>query len=122
MKMQKRQFRIGALAEQLDVERFVIRFWEKEFNLRSRRSEGGQRFYNEHDLEIFTLIKRLLYEEGYTIAGAKKCLRAYRGAAVIIPQKPSHKQQAEEDAQLSGDIAKQLHQLKKKLMKLQELL
>ncbi len=74
MKMQKRQFRIGELAKTLGVERFVIRFWEKEFRFDAYRSEGGQRFYNEKDLLRFSFIKKLLYEQGFTIAGAKKQL------------------------------------------------
>ena len=74
MKMQKRQFRIGELAKTLNVERFVIRFWEKEFHVRSERSDGGQRFYSERDLIKFQKIKTLLYEQGFTIAGAKKQL------------------------------------------------
>ena len=72
MKMQKKQFRIGELAKNLNVERFVIRFWEKEFNVKGSRSEGGQRFYEEKDLQKFQSIKKLLYDQGFTIAGAKK--------------------------------------------------
>ncbi len=72
MKMQKKQFRIGELAKNLGVEQFVIRFWEKEFNVTGSRSEGGQRFYEKKDLEKFQSIKTLLYEQGFTIAGAKK--------------------------------------------------
>ncbi len=75
MKMQKRQFRIGQLADLLGVERFVVRFWEKEFKLGPNRSHGGQRFYEEKDLNTFQAIKKLLYEEGFTIAGAKKKLK-----------------------------------------------
>jgi DNA-binding transcriptional MerR regulator len=75
MKMQKRQFRIGQLADLLGVERFVVRFWEKEFKLGPTRSNGGQRFYEEKDLNTFQAIKKLLYEEGFTIAGAKKKLK-----------------------------------------------
>lgn len=74
MKMALKQFRIGQLAKELHVERFVIRFWEKEFNIKSIRSEGGQRFYTDKDLAKFKIIKKLLYEEGFTIAGAKKYL------------------------------------------------
>ncbi len=74
MKMQKRQFRIGELAKTLGVEQFVIRFWEKEFRFNAHRSEGGQRFYSEKDLLRFKFIKTLLYEQGFTIAGAKKQL------------------------------------------------
>lgn len=72
MKMQKRFFRIGDLAEKLAVEKFVIRFWEKEFNVRTHRSVGGQRFYTIDDYEAFKKIKTLLYDRGFTIAGAKK--------------------------------------------------
>ncbi len=72
MKMQKRMFRIGDLAEKLLVEKFVIRFWEKEFKVKTTRSEGGQRCYSQEDLEQFQRIKQLLYQDGFTIAGAKK--------------------------------------------------
>ena len=75
MKMQKRQFRIGELAHYLKVEKFVIRFWEKEFEMRTTRSSGGQRFYDEKDIEKFSQIKELLYQKGYTIAGAKQQLK-----------------------------------------------
>jgi len=74
MKMQKRKFRIGQLAKQLEVERFVVRFWEKEFGLKSTRSTGGQRFYDERDLEKFRFIKTLLYDQGFTISGARRQL------------------------------------------------
>lgn len=73
--MQKRQFRIGELAKILAVERFVIRFWEKEFSLKGTRSQGGQRFYTQKDLATFSTIKKLLYEQGFTIQGARKKLK-----------------------------------------------
>jgi DNA-binding transcriptional MerR regulator len=72
--MDKRRFRIGDLAEELKVKKFVIRFWEKEFDIKSDRSEGGQRFYTSEDLQTFIRIKDLLYNKGFTIAGAKKQL------------------------------------------------
>ncbi len=75
MKMQKKQFRIGTLAKELGVEKFVIRFWEKEFNIKSSRSIGGQRYYTTHDVERFKKIKELLYKKKFTIAGAKEALQ-----------------------------------------------
>jgi DNA-binding transcriptional MerR regulator len=75
MQMQKRKFRIGDLAKKLNVDKFVIRFWEKEFTLNSDRSDGGQRFYEEKDFEKFRQIKTLLYEKKFTIAGAKRQLK-----------------------------------------------
>ena len=74
MQMQKRKFRIGDLAQKLKIDKFVIRFWEKEFALNSGRSNGGQRFYEEKDFETFQQIKTLLYDQKFTIAGAKKQL------------------------------------------------
>ncbi len=69
--MEKRQFRIGELAKTLDLEKYVIRFWEKEFELPCHRSDGGQRFYTVDDIKTFSDIKELLYARGFTIAGAK---------------------------------------------------
>ncbi|MGB8468250.1 MAG: MerR family transcriptional regulator [Candidatus Babeliales bacterium] len=70
----KEKVRIGALARQLGVKRFVIRFWEKEFGITASRTKGGQRFYKHTECERFHHIKKLLYEKGFTIAGAKKIL------------------------------------------------
>lgn len=72
MKHEEQVFRIGTLAEKLQVERFVIRFWEKEFAMKPHRTTGKQRFYTEEDFKKFTTIKELLYDKGLTIAGAKK--------------------------------------------------
>lgn len=74
MRMQKKQFRIGTLAKELNVEKFVIRFWEKEFNIKSSRSIGRQRYYTTYDVERFKKIKELLYKKKFTIAGAKEAL------------------------------------------------
>lgn len=76
MKMEKRTFRIGHLAEDLGLERFVIRFWEREFNIEPERSDGGQRYYTQADAHTFMRIKELLYDQGLTIAGAKKVLKS----------------------------------------------
>lgn len=75
MKMQQKQFRIGILAKELAVEKFVIRFWEKEFDIKSGRSIGGQRYYTAQDVEQFKKIKELLYDKKFTIAGAKEILQ-----------------------------------------------
>lgn len=74
MKIEKNCFRIGTLAQELGLEKFVVRFWEKEFNIKSTRSSGGQRYYTAADLEMFKQIKELLYAKKFTIAGAKDAL------------------------------------------------
>jgi len=73
-RMSQKKFRIGELASQLKIEKFVIRFWEKEFGLKSTRSTGGQRFYTSEDYKCFVAIKDLLYNQGYTISGARSKL------------------------------------------------
>lgn len=133
MKMQKRKFRIGELADHLDVEKFVIRFWEKEFDMRTTRSTGGQRFYDDHDIERFALIKELLYQKGFTIAGAKQQLKERtkqrKSLTTTDEQKVmgSHKTTLEETpVNTAGLSREQLEQtildLQQKLLKLRELL
>jgi len=90
MKIEKKKLRIGELAVQLGVERFVIRFWEKEFGIKGQRSDGGQRSYSDNDVKRFILIKELLYSQGFTIAGAKKHLKETAQAKrLAIAQKPA---------------------------------
>ena len=118
MRMQKRQFRIGDLAKQLDVEKFVIRFWEKEFKLKPSRSEGGQRFYKEKDLQTFAAIKNLLYDQGFTIAGARKQL----SKNIIPSQKISEPQSKPEPKQIDNTLFERVNHLHKQLLQLRDLL
>ena len=120
MRMEKRKFRIGELAEQLQLEKFVIRFWEKEFSIKGTRSSGGQRFYEENDITTFNLIKDLLYNRGFTIAGAKKqlVLKSVESTKII----GSHKTTISSDNLLHKELVQQLMQLRKQLVKLKKLL
>jgi len=70
--MDRKRMRIGELAHYLNVERFVIRFWEKEFHIKPKRSSGGQRFYTKRDVRKFETIRHLLHEKKFTIAGARQ--------------------------------------------------
>jgi DNA-binding transcriptional MerR regulator len=70
-------YRIGEACKQLDIQPYVLRYWETEFAVLSpKKSKAGQRVYSEEELRLIQRIKQLLYEEGYTIAGAKKKLDA----------------------------------------------
>jgi DNA-binding transcriptional MerR regulator len=75
-KVQKRlYYKIGEACKELGIQPYVLRYWETEFPaLAPSKSRSGQRVYSENELEIIKRIKQLLYEEGYTIAGAKKKL------------------------------------------------
>ena len=72
----KKYFRIGEVAAIADVETHVLRFWETEFSsLKPAKSKSGQRTYARKDVLLVLRIRDLLYEDGYTIAGARKRLR-----------------------------------------------
>lgn len=74
---EKIYFRIGEVAHLVGVEPHVLRYWEHEFrSIRPTKSQRGQRVYSRRDVEHLRRIRGLLYEQGFTIAGAKKALRA----------------------------------------------
>jgi DNA-binding transcriptional MerR regulator len=76
----KQFFKIGEVAELLGVKAHVLRYWESEFGaLRPMKTRGAHRMYRRADVELAALIRRLLYEEGYTIPGAKRRVRELRG-------------------------------------------
>ncbi len=68
-------FKIGEVCELTDTQPYVLRYWESEFSaLAPAKNNSGQRIYRRRDIETIQRIKTLLYEEGFTIAGAKKKL------------------------------------------------
>jgi len=71
----KLYFRIGEVARLCGVETYVLRFWETEFpQMRPNKSGTGQRLYRKRDVEMAMRVRRLLHDEGYTIAGARQVL------------------------------------------------
>ncbi len=72
----KLYFRIGEVARLCRLPAYVLRFWETEFpQLKPVKSSTGQRMYRKRDVESVVKIKKLLYEDGFTIAGARAQLR-----------------------------------------------
>ncbi|HOW16976.1 MAG TPA: MerR family transcriptional regulator [bacterium] len=71
-----KRYRIGDVANMLDLKPHVLRYWETEFSsfILGEKTEGGQRLYCQQDIDLFEQVKKLLYVEGYSIAGAKKKL------------------------------------------------
>lgn len=68
-------YKIGEVSRIAGVEPYVLRYWETEFSfLKPRKTASGQRVYSRKDLEMVLQIKRLLYEERYTIEGVRKKL------------------------------------------------
>jgi DNA-binding transcriptional MerR regulator len=73
----KLYFRIGEVAKLCDVPAYVLRFWESEFpHLKPHKGGTGQRLYRRRDVEMALRIKNLLYNEGYTIPGARQVFKA----------------------------------------------
>ncbi len=79
---EQKLYRIGEVSRITATKAFVLRYWETEFPmLQPVKSPHGQRLYRRQDVEMVLEIKRLLYEEGFTIAGARKHLEEGNGAA-----------------------------------------
>jgi DNA-binding transcriptional MerR regulator len=73
---EKLYYKIGEVSEITGIEPYVLRYWESEFRIVSpSRTHSKQRLYRKKDLELILEIKKLLYEEKFTIAGAKKKLQ-----------------------------------------------
>jgi DNA-binding transcriptional MerR regulator len=73
---EKLYFRIGEVADLCRLPAYVLRFWESEFShLKPTKSSTGQRMYRRRDVEAVLRIKDLLYNQGFTIAGARQALR-----------------------------------------------
>ncbi len=73
----KLYFRIGEVARLLDLPPYVLRFWETEFpQLKPNKGGTGQRLYRRREVELALRIRSLLYDEGYTIPGARQFLKS----------------------------------------------
>lgn len=86
-------FRIGEVSRIADVQPSVLRFWESEFpSIKPRRTDSGQRVYRRKDVELILIIKQLLYEEKFTIKGARRHLKSksrspqYRSKPEVIDE------------------------------------
>ena len=100
---EKQYFKIGEVSEILDVEPYVLRYWESEFKiLKPTRTRARQRLYHKKDLELLVEIKHLLYDEKFTIAGAKKRLQEMKKqvSAERKARKPSKALRGKEEPEL----------------------
>jgi len=83
---EKLYFRIGEVSALLGVEPYVLRYWETEFPmLEPVKSRSGHRMYRQEDVDLILKIKRLLYDEGFTIAGARRHLRDLENGSATEP-------------------------------------
>jgi DNA-binding transcriptional MerR regulator len=130
---------ISEVADELDVAQHVLRFWESKFpQVRPLKRGGGRRYYRPEDVDLLRQIRSLLYDEGYTIKGVQKLLKAPRRsgdeaagsrapAAAAKPARPAAPPQpapavvaagAERPPALSQDLRSQLRRLRDDLVAL----
>jgi DNA-binding transcriptional MerR regulator len=108
----KLYYSITEVSELTDVKPHVLRYWETEFKtLKPKKNRAGNRTYRSSDIKLVLLIKKLLYEDGFTIAGAKKKLVETKSGAdrikVPVPK---------------GKRARLIQGLKKDLLEMQRIL
>ena len=106
-RVQKRlYYKIGEACKALGIQPYVLRYWETEFPaLTPSKSRSGQRVYSEKELEIIRRIKELLYDEGYTIAGAKKKLEGELASGALAQPEREGSEEAPESPEGDGETA-----------------
>jgi DNA-binding transcriptional MerR regulator len=90
-------YRIGEVSRLAELKPFVLRYWESEFPmLEPVKSPNGHRMYRQDDVDMVFKIKRLLYDEGFTIAGARRHLRENgTGGSETVPSGPHNENAGE---------------------------
>jgi DNA-binding transcriptional MerR regulator len=110
----KLYYSISEVAKITDTKAYVLRFWEKEFpSLKPKKNRGGNRIYQQREIDLIHRIKNLLHEEGYTIEGARQKLKSRRGAKARISGNPVIS---------NGSLKSKIKEIKKDLKELQKLL
>lgn len=113
---EKTFFKIGEVSKLLDLEPHVLRYWETEFEeLKPRKTKSGQRSYQQGDIELLIVIRHLLYEEMYTIAGARRQLESMRQNG------QSAASFWDEDSQVEPGLEETREQLSEALCRVEEL-
>ena len=94
---EQRLYRIGEVSRLTELKPFVLRYWETEFPmLEPVKTPNGHRMYRQDDVDLVFKIKRLLYDEGFTIAGARRHLRENGGGGAETVAVSSHTENAAE--------------------------
>jgi DNA-binding transcriptional MerR regulator len=110
---EKHYFRIGEVKKITGVEPHVLRYWESEFKIiRPQRASSKQRLYRRVDVENILTIKKLLYEDGYTVPGARK----------LLAEKKEPKKTGQDTGTPRTDSRSMLAELKSDLQQLQAML
>jgi DNA-binding transcriptional MerR regulator len=110
----KRYFTIGEVSELCGVKPYVLRYWEQEFTqLKPMKRRGNRRYYQHHEVLLIRRIRELLYEQGFTISGARNRLTdpvpsrqaAIAAAVAATPAAPAAKRPVAPEADTAGGDA-----------------
>jgi len=103
----KRYFTIGEVSELCAVKPHVLRYWEQEFpQLKPAKRRGNRRYYQQHDVQMIRTIRGLLYEQGFTIGGARQKLSGPSPKQVVAELPPKAA-----DSKLVDDVCQELEDL-----------
>lgn len=115
----KAYFRIGEVARILSVEPHVIRYWESEFkSVKPVRSKSDQRLYRKKDVEALLVIKKLLYEEHFTISGARQQIDRLKSTT----DESEREEQVQNKEQMGGLDRLRLIQIKRILQEIRQMI
>lgn len=119
----KQYFKIGEVSSLTGLEPYVLRYWETEFkSIRPVRMGSNQRLYRRRDVEIILEIKRLLYREGFTIAGAKKKVLHHKADKEHPPEQELAVSPQPEGVSDNGPLRDLLKTVRHELLELKQLL
>jgi len=125
----ERGLKIGEAARAQGVETYVLRFWETQFPfLKPRHTRTKHRFYQEKDLDVLRLIKRLLHDEGFTIVGANKHIKEFgidalmTGKPVAKPASSSSERAAARAGEIDGQARRVLNEVRRDLQSIHKIL
>jgi len=105
-------YKIGEVSKIVGVEPYVLRYWETEFTfLKPRKNKSGQRVYIKRDVELLLNIKRLLYQERYTIEGVRKRLGLGTADIEHRPEKDLKKTEIRQPARAIEHVKKRLRDI-----------
>lgn len=110
---QKLAFKIGEVADLLEVKPYVLRYWETEFEiLKPKKSKHNQRMYEKRDVENLLLIKKLLYKDRFSIEGARSALKKLRKDNTRVKQMRTLAEHVEEATEGLHDLLSEIQALK----------
>ena len=105
-------YKIGEVSRIVDVEPYVLRYWETEFSfLKPRKNKSGQRVYVKKDVELLITIKNLLYNERYTIEGVRKQLGFTAAGSESRPVKDIQRKEVRQSSQVIEHLKKRLREI-----------